>query len=568
VAPDPPRFAPAEGLARYDAVVVGAGASGIYALYRLGELGLTVLAIEAGDEVGGTWYWNRYPGARCDIESMTYSYSWSEELEQEWTWSERYAAQPEILRYLCHVADRFDLRRDIRFGTRVTSAVYDEDRDGWSIDTDRGDKLFASYLIMATGCLSVPRMPDIDGIEQFAGEAYHTALWPHEPVDFAGKRAGVIGTGSSAVQIVPAIAEDAAQVTVFQRTPAFSVPAWNGPLDPEAVRERKARYAEYRRLARLTGGGNPWHTRPQSAHDETPEQRRQEFEASYQVGGFFLQAAYSDLFTDAEANEMISDFVRDKIRERVHDPELAELLCPYEYPLATKRMCVDTGYYEAYNRSNVRLVNVADAPIEQITETGLRAGGEEFEFDVLVLATGFDAMTGALLRIDIRGRSGASLREKWANGPRSYLGLTLADFPNLFTITGPGSPSVLSNMMVSIEQHVDWIADCIAHLREKGLASIEPTLEAEDRWVDHVRELGEGTLYPRARNSWYMGANVPGKPRVLLPYVAGVGTYRKECERIVEAGYEGFTFHAGTGTATETRDGSTPAGALAVRSVV
>jgi cyclohexanone monooxygenase len=543
------------GGSRCDAVVVGAGFSGLCLLHRLRELGLAVRVIEAGDDVGGTWYWNRYPGARCDIESMTYSYSFSEELDQEWTWTERYAAQPEILRYLQHVADRFDLRRDIELGTRVTSAVFDEDEDRWSVATDRGDVLSARFLIMATGCLSVPRFPDIPGVERFAGEAYHTGLWPHEPVDFAGKRVGIIGAGSSAVQAVPAIAEDAAEVTVFQRTPAFSVPAWNGPLDPETVRERKQRYPEYRELARETGGGNPWHTRTQSVHDETPEQRQEEFEARYRLGGFHMHAAYRDLFTDAEANEMVSEFVREKIRGRVDDPEVAELLCPYDYPLATKRMCVDTGYYEAYNRDNVRLVSVKDSPIEEITERGVRVGGEELAFDVLVLATGFDAMTGALLRVDIRGRSGRTLREKWADGPRSYLGLTIADFPNLFMVTGPGSPSVLSNMVVSIEQHVDLITGCVSHMSAQGFTSVEPTPEAESGWVEHVRELGEASLYPRAAsaNSWYMGANVPGKPRVLLPYVGGVGRYRKECDAIVAGGYEGFSFGRRTATSEPAR---------------
>ena len=544
MADDAAQLAPVEPSIRFDAVVVGAGISGLYALHRLRELGLSVRAIEAGDDVGGTWYWNRYPGARCDIESMIYSYSWSDELEQDWTWSERYAAQPEILRYLEHVADRFDLRRDIQLGTRVTAAAFDEDEHRWSISTDAGEVLTAAFLVLATGCLSVPRLPDIEGVERFAGEAYHTGLWPHEPVDFAGKRVAVIGTGSSAVQVVPAVADEVAEVTVFQRTPAFSVPAWNGPLDAETVRERKERYSEYRRLARETGGGNPWHTRKQSVHDETPEQRKREFEARYALGGFNLHAAYHDLFTDAEANEMLSDFVRDKIRGRVRDPGLAELLCPYDYPLATKRMCVDTGYYEAFDRDNVHLVSVRETPIEEITEAGLRVGGEELAFDVIVFATGFDAMTGALLRIDLRGRGGSSLQEKWAAGPRTYLGLTLAGFPNLFTITGPGSPSVLSNMMVSIEQHVDFAADCIAYMEDKGYTSVEPTAEAEQGWVDHVRELGEASLYPRAKSarSWYMGANVPGKPQVLLPYVGGVGRYRRECQGVVERGYEGFAF--------------------------
>ena len=440
-------------------------------LHRLRELGFTVRAIEAAGDVGGTWYWNRYPGARCDIESMTYSYSFSDELQQEWTWSERYAAQPEILRYLSHVADRFDLRREIQFDTRVASAVFDEASDRWEVTTDRDDVLSAQFVIMATGCLSVPRMPDIPGIDRFAGDSYHTGLWPHDPVDFSGKRVGIIGTGSSAVQALPLIAEDAAEVTVFQRTPAFSVPAWNGPLDEDAVRERKARYGEYRKLERESGGGNPWFAREESILAATPEERQQELESRYQVGGFFLHSAYSDLFTDQQANDLAADFVRDKIRERVRDQELAELLCPYDYPFATKRMCIDTGYYEAYNRDNVRLVSVRDTPIDEVTGAGLRIGDEEYALDALVIAAGFDAMTGALLAVDIRGRSGASLREKWANGPRSYLGLTLAGFPNFFTITGPGSPSVLSNMMVSIEQHVDWIADCLVHMRESGSSS-------------------------------------------------------------------------------------------------
>jgi cyclohexanone monooxygenase len=528
---------------RVDAAVVGAGAAGLYALHRLRALGLSVRGIEAAGDVGGTWYWNRYPGARCDIESMTYSYSFSDELQQEWTWSERYAAQPEILSYLSHVADRFGLRRDIRFSTRVTSAIFDETEERWAVATDRGEQLSASFLVMATGCLSVPRLPDIPGAATFAGEAYHTGLWPHRPVDFAGKRVGIIGTGSSAVQALPIIAETAAQVTVFQRTPAYSVPAWNRPLEPDEIRERKLRYAEYRRIERESGGGNPYFAREVSLWDETPDQRVRELEARYRVGGFYLHSAYSDLFTDAAANEVVAEFVRDKIRERVDDPALAETLCPHDYPFATKRMCIDTGYYEAYNRDNVRLVDVGRTPIREIDAAGLWVGDERFTFDMLVYATGFDAMTGALLAVDLRGRSGLSLREKWADGPRSYLGLTIAGFPNLFTVTGPGSPAVLSNMMVSIEQHVDLIADCIAEVRDRGARTIEPTPAAEGRWVDHVREEGEATLYPRAK-SWYMGANVPGKPRVLLPYVAGVGAYRQECERIVAGGFEGFSFGA------------------------
>jgi cyclohexanone monooxygenase len=524
---------------RYDAIIVGAGISGLYLLHRLREAGLSVLVIDRAAGVGGTWYWNRYPGARCDIESMTYSYSWSHELEQEWTWSERYAGQAEILRYLEHVADRFDLRRDIRLSTRVAEAVFDERDARWSVTTEEGDELSARFLIMATGCLSIPRIPDIPGIERFAGEMHHTGLWPHEGVEFAGKRVGVIGTGSSAVQAIPVIAEDAAHLTVFQRTANFSVPAWNAPLTAEAISDRKQRYGVYRRVARTTTAGNPWNANEQSVWDATPEEREREFEERYAVGGFCLHAAYSDLFSDPEANELVCEFIRRKIRERVGDPELAELLCPYDHPLGTKRMCVDTGYFETFKRPNVRLVSIRETPIDEVTKSGMRVGDEEFAFDTIVLGTGFDAMTGALLGIDVRGRAGLSLREKWAAGPRSALGLTIAGFPNLFTVTGPGSPSVLSNMMVSIEQHVDWIVDCILHLRQRGIASIEPSPSEEDAWVDHIRAVGDASLFPRAK-SWYMGANIPGKPRVLLPYVGGVGNYRAICDSVAERGYEGF----------------------------
>jgi cyclohexanone monooxygenase len=524
---------------KYDAIIVGAGISGLHLLHRLREIGLSALVIDQASGVGGTWFWNRYPGARCDIESMTYSYSWSHELEQEWTWSERYAGQAEILAYLEHVADRFDLRRDLLLGTRVVEAILEQPGDRWSVATDDGARFSAAFLIMATGCLSVPRIPDIPGSERFAGEMHHTGLWPLEGVDIAGKRVGVIGTGSSAVQAIPIIAAEAAQLTVFQRTANFSVPAWNGPLDAETIRQRKARYDVFRARARTTTAGNPWNARAQSVWDATPEERAREFEASYAVGGFCLHAAYNDLFSDAAANELVCEFIRGKIRERVHDPDVAELLCPYDHPLGTKRMCVDSDYFETYNRANVRLVSIRDRPIDEFTEHGLRVGDEQFAFDTIVLGTGFDAITGALLAIDLRGRGGLSLREKWAEGPRTALGLTVEGFPNLFTVTGPSSPSVLSNMMVSIEQHVDWIVRCIAYLREHGIASIEPSAAQEDAWMEHHRAVGDASLYPRAK-SWYMGANIPGKPRVLLPYVGGVGAYREICEAVAERRYEGF----------------------------
>jgi cyclohexanone monooxygenase len=526
-----------------DVVVVGAGISGLYLLHRLRGLRLDVQVLDEAGGVGGTWYWNRYPGARCDIESMTYSYSFSDELQEEWSWTERYAAQPEILRYLEHVAERFDLMRDIRLSTRVTRAQWDAETARWTVETDAGDALDTAFLVFATGCLSVPVMPTISGLDRYRGVAHHTARWPHEGVDVTGKRVAVIGTGSSAVQAVPVLAETAAEVVVYQRTPPFSVPAWNGPIAPEVEADWKARYPELRALARTTGAGNPWNAREERALDATPEQREHEFAERYARGGFHIHSAYADLFTDPEANEILSDYVRERIRERVHDPALAELLCPYEYPLATKRMCIDTGYYEAYNRDNVKLVGVKQTPIEEFTEQGLRVGGVDEAFDVIVLATGFDAMTGALQRVDIRGRDGETLREKWREGARSFLGLALAGFPNLFTITGPLSPSVLSNMMVSIEQHVDLVARCIAEAHARGADVVEATPEAEEAWVEHAREVGDASLYPRA-SSWYMGANIPGKPRVLLPYVGGVGAYRLACERVVADGYAGFAFGA------------------------
>jgi cyclohexanone monooxygenase len=522
-----------------DAIVVGAGFAGMYMLHRLRGLGLTARVYEAGKGVGGTWYWNRYPGARCDVESMDYSYSFSEELQQEWRWTERYAAQPEILRYANHVADRFDLRRDIQFETRVRSAVFDEASSRWTIETDRGDRVSARFCIMATGCLSEPQVPDFKGIETFEGKWYHTGQWPHEGVDFTGLRVGVIGTGSSAIQSIPIIAQQAAHLFVFQRTPNYSMPAQNAPLDPEYERSVKAHYADFRREARESRVGFVVERSGDSALAVPAEEREREYEKRWRRGGLGFSAAYTDLLVSKEANDSAAEFFRAKIRSIVRDPAVADLLCPRDYPLGTKRLCVDTGYYATFNRDNVTLVDVRTAPIEAITPTGVRTSKAEYAVDALVFATGFDAMTGALLDIDIRGRGGRPLREEWAAGPRTYLGLAIAGFPNLFTITGPGSPSVLSNMIVSIEQHVDWIADCLTYLGRHGHASIEATPEAQEAWVRHVDEVGHMTLYPLAK-SWYMGANIPGKPRVFMPYIGGVGAYRQKCNEVAAKGYEGF----------------------------
>lgn len=523
----------------FDAIIVGAGFSGLYMLYRLRALGLSTKLIEAGTGVGGTWYWNRYPGACCDTESVVYSYSFSKALEQEWQWTTRYPQQSEILRYINHVADRFELRRDIQLETRVIEAHFDEEMPGWRIATDQGGRYTAQFCIMATGAISAARVPGFEGLADFEGDWYHTARWPHETVDFTGKRVGVIGTGSSGIQAIPVIAEQAAHLTVFQRTANFCTPAWDGPLDPVFEREIKTNYPAYRQQARESRGGNIDFFNPQSALAVGPEERERTLEKRWADGGIHMQLSFGDLLTNQASNDLVAEFVRNKIREKVQDPEVAELLCPADHPFATKRLCQDTSYYETYNRDNVTLVDVKHSPIERITAHGVKVGNVDYELDAIVFATGFDALTGALLDIDIRGRTGEVLKDKWTAGPRAYLGLAIAGFPNLFTVTGPGSPSVLSNMMVSLEQHVDWIAACIDYLGTHDLEYIEATLESEDQWVQHVNQTAGETLYPKA-NSWYMGANIPDKARVFLPYVGGVGNYRKICDRVTVNGYEGF----------------------------
>jgi cyclohexanone monooxygenase len=524
----------------YDAVIVGAGFAGMYMLHRLRGLGLSAVVFEAGDDIGGTWYWNRYPGARCDVESMQYSYSFSEALQQDWHWTERYASQPEILRYINFVADRLELRRDIRLKTRVTEAGYDEQAGRWTIRSDAGDVVSAQFCIMATGCLSAAKMPEIPGLGSFKGDTYHTGQWPHEGVDFAGQRVGVIGTGSSAIQSIPVIAAQAAHLHVFQRTPNFSIPARNAPLDSKAEADWKADYAAMRDRARAMRSGIFYEFNDQSAVEATPAERALQYGSRWDRGGIGFTAAFNDLIFNRQANDTAADFVRGKIREIVKDPAVAETLLPHDHPLGTKRICVDTDYYQTFNRDNVTLVNLRKTPIEAITAEGIRTGDGIVALDSIVFATGFDAMTGAVLKVDIAGRAGRRLRQKWEDGPRTYLGLMTAGFPNLFLITGPGSPSVLSNMIVSIEQHVDWLTRCIDDLRRSGETVIEPTAEAEDEWVAHVNEVADRTLYPTA-NSWYVGANVPGKPRVFMPYIGGVPVYREHCDAVAAEDYAGFT---------------------------
>lgn len=523
-----------------DAVVIGAGFAGLYAVYRFREMGLSLRAFEQGSGVGGTWYWNRYPGASSDSESWVYSYSFSEELEQDWTWSKRFPEQPEILSYLEHVAERFDLNAAYDFDTRVTGAAYDEASNTWTVETEHGETVTAKYLVTAVGCLSMAQVPDIPGRDDFSGEWYHTGEWPHEGVDFNGKRVGVIGTGSSGIQAIPIIARQAAHLTVFQRTPNFSVPARNAPLAPERAREIKKNIRKLREACRWSTIGHPYDFRDAEALKTPPEKVREQFEADWQKGGFeWMFGSYADLLSDERANAMAADFVREKIREVVKDPEVARKLIPTGYPIATKRLPLDQGYFETYNRENVTLVDLRETPIETIVAEGVKTTEKTHELDVIVFATGFDALTGPLLRLNIRGRGGRPLREKWSEGPRTYLGIATVGFPNLFMLTGPGSPSVLGNMPTSIEQHVDWVCECIEHLREQGATTIEPTGSAEDEWCAHVKELADDTLFTVV-DSWYMGANIPGKPRVFLPYVGGFGTYRKLCQEVAEKDYEGF----------------------------
>jgi cyclohexanone monooxygenase len=551
-APDDPAFGPLADTGAHtawpedtaptrqlDVLVVGAGFAGLYAVHRFRELGYTVRAYEVGSGVGGTWFWNRYPGARCDVESLEYSFSFSPELEQEWEWTERYPAQPELLRYLQHVAERFDLLRDIQLETRVEAVVWDEADQSWRVTTDRGDRVRARYVVMATGNLSAARIPDFPGLGDFRGQMYHTAHWPDGGVDFRGRRVGVIGTGSSGTQAIPIIAEQAEHLTVFQRTANYSLPAHNRPLAPEDQQDTKARYPELRRLMRYSRNGQTRTWNDRSALEASEEERAAEYAARWQVGGGGFIGSFNDLLSNEEANETAAAFVRAKIREIVHDPAVAEKLMPSGFPMGSKRVTVDTGYYATYNRPNVTLVDVKPAPIETLTERGLRTTEAEYELDAIVFATGFDAMTGALLRVDIRGRDGLSLKEKWAAGPRTYLGVSTAGFPNLFIVTGPGSPSVISNVVVSIEQHVEWISDLVVWLNKNDLTVVEVDPSAEDAWVDHVNEVAAGTLFVKG-NSWYLGANVPGKPRVFMPYVGGVGTYRRHCEEIATRDYEGF----------------------------
>jgi cyclohexanone monooxygenase len=528
----------AEVGAVFDAVVVGAGFAGMYMLHRLRGLGFTARVYEAGGGVGGTWYWNRYPGARCDVESMQYSFSFSEQLDQQWDWSEKYAPQPEILAYANHIADRFELRDHIRFDTRVTAASFDETAKCWRIETDRGDEITAKFCIMAVGCLSAPNHPHFRGREDFRRPLYHTGEWPHDGVDFTGLRVGVIGTGSSAIQSIPIIASQASELTVFQRTATYSVPAWNEKLTPEYRKTIKATYPALRAKARARPTGFYFPFNMQPALEATADERERKYEEAWQRGGLPFLGAFGDLLFEKDANDTIAEFARRKIRGIVKDPATAELLCP-DNVFGCKRLCVDTGYFETYNLPHVKLIDVSKTPIERFTADGIEVNGTEYPVDAVICATGFAAMTGSFDRIRITGRDGLTLAEKWRAGPRAYLGVASVGFPNLFTITGPGSPSVLASMIQAIEQHVDWMLDCMAHMRDIGADTIEPVQRYEDEWVEHVNEVSKVSLRSTC-SSWYVGANIEGRPRVFMPYIGGFPIYVQKCNEVMTAGFEGF----------------------------
>ncbi len=524
-----------------DVLIVGAGFAGMYALQKFRSLGFSVRVIEAGSDVGGTWYWNRYPGARCDVHSMEYSYQFSDSLQQQWSWSEKYAAQPEILAYANYVAERFDLRKDIQFLTRIEKMVFDQENNFWRSSTNTEEEIHSRFCIMATGCLSKPNIPAIEGLNDFKGNLLHTAAWPKQEVDFSNKRVGIIGTGSSAIQTIPLVAELAESLAIFQRTASFSIPARNAPLDKSYEREIKLRYKEFRnensqRYAALNN--NPNFESALEADDDT---RNSVYEDRWQLGGLPFLASFNDLATNLEANRTAAEFVHGKIREIVKNTDTATRLCP-QTVFGCKRLCVDSNYYQTYNKDNVHLVDLNSSPIERITESGIRTRESDYDLDCLILATGFDAMTGALLNIDIRGVDQLSLSDKWCHGPQNYLGLSINGFPNFFMITGPGSPSVLANMIVAIEQHVDWIADCLQYLRKRSLTVIEACSTAESNWVKRVNRIAAKTLYPNGCNSWYTGANIPGKTKIFMPYL-GYPNYVDYCESVASKNYSGFTLH-------------------------
>ena len=525
---------------KFDVVVVGAGFGGMYMLHKLLGLGFNATIVEAASGVGGTWWWNRYPGARCDVESLEYSYSFSDDLQQEWEWSQKFSEGPEILEYANHVADRFGLREHINFNTKINSVTYDDSNHIWTLKSLNGDVYKSNYCVMATGTLSDPNEPKFNGLHDYQGDWYLTGKWPHEGVDFQGKTVGIIGTGSSAVQAIPVIAKDAKHLTVFQRTANYSIPANQQVLPPEEVAEVKANYSEIRQQARQDQAGIGRRARAEvNIFEVSPEEREAEFQKRWDKGGTGFTAAYKDILETDEANAIAAEFVKRQIKKIVKDPKVAELLCPTN-TIGCKRLCADTEYFETYNRDNVNLIDINSNPIEGLYEKGIKTQDQNFEFDIVIFAIGFDAMTGALKAMNIVGKNGVELNKKWEEGPVTYLGLSVSGFPNLFTITGPGSPSVLSNMITSIEQHVEWIAGCISYMHENQKVEIDADIQSEEDWGEHVEEVASATLRYGC-NSWYVGANVPGKRRIFMPYAGGIPKYNEKCEEVSNNGYKGYT---------------------------
>ena len=529
---------------RLDVVIVGAGFGGMYAVHKFNAMGLKIQGYEAGSDVGGVWYWNRYPGARVDLPSIDYSFGFSQEVEQEWTWSEQFAAQPELLRYINFVADRLDLRRHIQFNTRVTCAEWDDARQVWVVKTDRGDVVEATYCIMATGPLSIPKDPEIPGIDRFKGELLRAGRWPHQPVSYAGKRVGVIGTGSTGIQIVQEVGPQAGELFVFQRTPSFTMPMRNVPLEPDYVAEVKRNYAGLRESARNSpaGGIRPASTR--AFFSVTPAQRLSLMEDAWKQGGLAMLGTFSDLLVNEEANEHVAEFVRGKIGEMVKDPVTAEKLKPRGYPIFARRPCLDSSYYETFNLPTVHLMDCNEDPIVEITDKGVRTRSGEVELDMLIFATGYDGLTGAMLAVDVQGRDGLRVSQKWSEGARSYLGIMMAGFPNLFMTTGPNGPAALANIIRISENDVDWIADAMRHMSATGQKAMEPTTEAEDGWMKTVAALSQRSLLNKAK-TWYLGANVKDKPQGLSMFTGGFPKYREYCTLATQGNYQvNFSFDA------------------------
>lgn len=524
----------------FDALIIGAGFSGLYQLYSLKKQGLSVKVIEAGSGVGGTWYWNRYPGARCDSESFTYSYTFSKELFKEWEWTERYPGHAEVVKYLNYVADKFCLKKDIYFEKKVISAHYNNNK--WKVKTDSLEEFESKYLITAVGCLSSKNIPNFNGSDSFLGESYHTSDWPHYEVDFTNKRVGQIGTGSTGIQTAPEIAKKSKHLTIFQRSANYSVPASNYPLSPEFKKYIKENYEEIKHAIQSNTNGHFFKFSKQKILETSIEEREKIFEKAWLKGGLGFRACFNDIAFNKEANDLASDFIKRKIHKIVKDPKKAKILTDIDHAFASKRPPIDTNYFETFNKDNVTLIDLKSSPIESITSKGVKTIDKEYELDILVYATGFDAMTGPLLNIDIRGCDGIKLKDVWSEGPKTFLGIQISGFPNLFTITGPGSPSVLCNMIVPIEQHVEWINDCIVYMEKNQIDFIEATQGSMENWTKHVEDVANETLFIHAKKSWYYGANIPGKPRGFMPYPGGMSRYKAICNFVANQNYLGFKF--------------------------